>query len=105
MLQHSITELSDAYPWVNIDNEDGLETLRRRIVHRVDWLALVGVPSATGLATMGRSHALARDIELAFEHCTLVVNRVRGAEPPARAAALAKDNRPSCCWRSPTTRR
>jgi CO dehydrogenase maturation factor len=91
VLRQVIGKLSDAYPWVLIDNEAGLENLSRRIVRRVDWLVLVSDPSARGLTTVGRLHALAREMEVDFARCALVVNRVRGSEPPPRAVALAEE--------------
>ncbi len=91
VLRQVITQLSDAYPWVVIDNEAGLENLSRRIVRRVDWLVLVSDPSARGLTTVARLHALAREMEVDFARCALVVNRVRGAGPPPRAVALAAE--------------
>ncbi len=89
VLRQVITQLSDAYPWVVIDNEAGLENLSRRIVRGVDWLVLVSDPSARGLKTVARLHALATEMEVAFERCALVVNRARGGTPSAAARALA----------------
>jgi CO dehydrogenase maturation factor len=91
VLRQVIAELSNAYPWVVIDNEAGLENLSRRIVRRVDWLVLVSDPSARGLTTVARLHVLAREMEVEFDHLALVVNRVRGSEPPVRAVALAQE--------------
>jgi CO dehydrogenase maturation factor len=91
VLRQVITTLSDAYPWVVIDNEAGLENLSRRIVRRVDWLVLVSDPSARGLTTVARLHGLAREMEVEFDHLALVVNRVRGSAPPPRAVALASE--------------
>jgi CO dehydrogenase maturation factor len=91
VLRQVIAELSNAYPGVVIDNEAGLENLSRRIVRRVDWLVLVSDPSARGLTTVARLHGLAREMEVEFDHLALVVNRVRGGEPPARAVALAAE--------------
>ena len=90
VLRQVITQLSDAYPWVVIDNEAGLENLSRRIVRRVDWLVLVSDPSQRGLTTVARLHALAGEMEVAFDHLALVVNRIRGAKPSAAATALAE---------------
>jgi CO dehydrogenase maturation factor len=90
VLRQVIGQLSDAYPWVVIDNEAGLENLSRRIVREVDWLVLVTDPSARGLTTVARLHALAAEMEVRFARCALVVNRVRGAEPSEAARALAE---------------
>ncbi len=91
VLRQVISQLSDAYPWVVIDNEAGLENLSRRIVREVDWLVLVSDPSARGLTTVARLHALASEMEVRFARCALVVNRVRGSAPPPRAVALAAE--------------
>mgnify|MGYP002639837351 CR=1 FL=1 len=89
VLRQVITQLSDAYPWVVIDNEAGLENLSRRIVRRVDWLVLVTDPSARGLTTVRRLHALAGEMEVAFDRCAIVVNRLRSSEPSDQAQQLA----------------
>jgi len=91
VLRQVITQLSDAYPWVVIDNEAGLENLSRRIVRRVDWLVLVTDPSARGLTTVRRLHGLAREMEVAFDHFAIVVNRLRGPVPSATARQLADE--------------
>lgn len=91
VLRQVITQLSDAYPWVVIDNEAGLENLSRRIVRRVDWLVLVTDPSARGLTTVRRLHALAQEMEVAFARCAVVVNRLRSTTPSPRAHALAAE--------------
>lgn len=91
VLRQVITQLSDAYPWVVVDNEAGLENLSRRIVRAVDWLVLVSDPSSRGLTTVRRLHALAGEMQVDFTHLALVINRVRGPGPPPRARALATE--------------
>ena len=95
VLRQVIGQLSDAYPWVVIDNEAGLENLSRRIVRSVDWLVLVTDTSQRGLLTVERLHALAREMEVGFGHLALVINRLRGPEPSQaaseRAARLGAD--------------
>ena len=91
VLKQVITALSDAYPWVVIDNEAGLENLSRRIVRAVDWLVLVTDPSRRGLTTVRRLHALAVEMGVDFGRLALVVNRVRGPKPSEMARTLATE--------------
>ncbi len=91
VLRQVITQLHDAYPWVVIDNEAGLENLSRRIVRAVDWLVLVTDPSRRGLLTVRRLHALAKEMDVGFANLAIVINRLRGPEPSAQARDLAKE--------------
>lgn len=83
VLRDVIAELSGSYPYIVIDNEAGLENLSRRIVQKVDVLVLAGDPSAQSANTLRRLHALAGEMGIAYERLAVVVNRVRGALPPA----------------------
>ncbi len=91
VLKQVITALSDAYPWVVIDNEAGLENLSRRIVRAVDWLVLVTDPSRRGLTTVRRLHALAAEMGVRFDRTALVVNRLRGDGLSAEASSTARE--------------
>jgi CO dehydrogenase maturation factor len=81
VLKAVIAEISQGYPYVVLDNEAGLENLSRRIVQKVDLLALVSDPSNAGLETLRRLHALAGEMKIEYKRLVLVVNRVRGSRP------------------------
>ena len=81
VLKSIITEMSDAYPYVVLDNEAGLENLSRRIVTKVDTLMLVSDPSAAGLKTLARLHELANEMGVEYGRLIIVINRIRGSLP------------------------
>lgn len=83
VLRDVIAELSKNYPYIVIDNEAGLENLSRRIVQKVDVLILAGDPSQNSASTLRRLHDLAAEMGIVYEYLAVVVNRVRGAVPPA----------------------
>ncbi len=77
VLKAVLEKLSNAYPFVVIDNEAGLENLSRRIVRDVDMLLLVTDPSAQGVRTVERLASLAREMEVSWREMAMVVNRNR----------------------------
>ena len=85
VLKQILTEMTDAYPYVVIDNEAGLENLSRRIVPHVDFMVLVTDPSKQGIRTIERLHTLARKMQITWDRLAVVVNRVRGDDIPAAA--------------------
>jgi len=91
VLKSVIHELSSQYPYVVLDNEAGLENLSRRIVANVDVLVLVSDASNAGIRTLDRLHALAQEMGLKYGKLILVINRVRGAQPPAAANAAMEE--------------
>jgi hypothetical protein len=70
------------YPWVVLDNEAGLENLSRRLVNQVDLLVIVTDPSARGILTVRRLHALAREMGIVYARLVIVVNRLRRPSLP-----------------------
>lgn len=91
ILKSALGEIAGAYPWVVLDNEAGLENLSRRIVQKVNLLVMVSDPSRAGLQTVGRLHALAREMGVDYDRLALVVNRMRGESPPPEAPLLQRD--------------
>jgi CO dehydrogenase maturation factor len=82
VLKDVLRRIAENYPYVVVDNEAGLENLSRRLLARVDALVLVGDPSARGLRTIERLHALAAEMGIGHERLGVVVNRVKpGIEP------------------------
>lgn len=88
ILRTSVDRLSDAYDYVVIDNEAGLEHLSRRTTHDVDLLIVVSDPSMRGIIAAGRVIELVDELKTAVERAYLIVNRVPGdqlAEPLMKA--------------------
>jgi CO dehydrogenase maturation factor len=83
-LRTSVDRLSDAYDYVVIDNEAGLEHLSRRTTQDVDVLLIVSDPSIRGLIAAVRVAELVDELKTGVGDIYLVVNRVNGetlAEP------------------------
>jgi CO dehydrogenase maturation factor len=88
VLKAVLNEMVSQYPYVVLDNEAGLENLSRRIVNEVRLLIMVTDPTARGFETVKRLHALAGEMEIAYERLAIVVNRLRREGLPAAAEDL-----------------
>jgi CO dehydrogenase maturation factor len=88
VLKQALGEIAKHYPYVVLDNEAGLENLSRRIVQKVDLLVMVADPSRRGLETVRRLHALAVEMDVAFDRLAIVVNRLRQEALPAEVDAI-----------------
>jgi len=84
VLKSVISELAGQYPYVVLDNEAGLENLSRRIVQKVDVMALVSDASNAGLETLKRLYELALEMEVEYNKLALVINRVRNDRLPQK---------------------
>ena len=82
ILRSSVDRLSDAYDWVVIDNEAGLEHLSRRTTRDVDLLLLVSDPTLRGIIAAGRVAELVSELKTQVGRTMLVVNRVNGDRLP-----------------------
>ncbi len=78
ILRSSVDRLSDAYDYVVIDNEAGLEHLSRRTTRDVDVLFLVSDPTLRGLIAAGRVAELIDELKTGVGATYLIVNRVLG---------------------------
>jgi CO dehydrogenase maturation factor len=88
ILRSSVDRLSDAYDYVVIDNEAGLEHLSRRTTRDVDLLILVSDPTLRGIIAAGRAAEVVDELKTAVGAIYLIVNRVNGdtlPEPLMRA--------------------
>jgi CO dehydrogenase maturation factor len=88
ILRTSVDRLSDAYDYVVIDNEAGLEHLSRRTTRDVDLLFLVSDPSLRGIIAAGRVAEVLDELKTSVGAVHLIVNRVNGdrlPEPLAKA--------------------
>ena len=83
VLKAVLNEMIDKYPYVVLDNEAGLENLSRRIVNKVNLLVMVTDPTSRGFETVRRLHALACEMEIAYDRLAIVVNRLRREGLPA----------------------
>ncbi len=95
ILRSSVDRLSDAYDYVVIDNEAGLEHLSRRTTQDVDLLLLVSDPSLRGIIAAGRVAELVDELKTSVGGIYLIVNRVNGdtlPEPLLRAIEEHKLN-------------
>ena len=82
ILRTSVDRLSDAYDYVVIDNEAGLEHLSRRTTRDVDLLLLVSDPSLRGIIAAGRVAELVDELKTDVGDVYLIVNRVMGDTLP-----------------------
>ena len=82
MLRTAIDDMGNAYDYVVIDNEAGMEHISRQTTRDVHTLLLVSDPTVRGINTAGRMQQLLRDIRTTVDQVYLVVNRVDGALPP-----------------------
>ncbi len=82
ILRTSVDRLSDAYDYVVIDNEAGLEHLSRRTTQDVDLLLLVSDPSLRGIIAAGRVAELVDELKTSVGAVYLIVNRVNGDALP-----------------------
>ena len=88
ILKAVLIEMVKQYPYVVLDNEAGLENLSRRIVNKVSLLVMVTDATGRGFETVRRLHALAGDMDIAYDSLAIVVNRLRQRELPASAEEL-----------------
>ncbi len=91
VLKQAINTISDAYPYVVLDNEAGMENLSRRIVKKVDLLIMVADPSRRGIDTLKRLHSVTKEMEIAYDKLVFVVNRMRRDELPQSVEQLKQE--------------
>ena len=93
ILRTSVDRLSDAYDYVVIDNEAGLEHLSRRTTRDVDLLFLVSDPTLRGIVAAGRVVEVVDELKTAVGAIHLIVNRVNGNTlPDPLMKAIAEHN-------------
>ena len=93
VLKSVIGELAGQYPYVVLDNEAGLENLSRRIVQKVNVMALVSDASNAGLETLKRLYELAAEMEVGYDKLALVINRVKNGRLPAKLEEIKNQTR------------
>lgn len=93
ILRTSVDRLSDAYDYVVIDNEAGLEHLSRRTTQDVDVLLLVSDPSLRGLIAAARVAELVDELKTSVGSIYLIVNRVNGDKLPEPLMKAIEENK------------
>ena len=91
VLKSVINQISSQYPFVVLDNEAGLENLSRRIVQKVDLMIMVTDPSARGLKTVSRLHAMTNEMKIEYDKLAIIINRTRSDELPDMAEQIQKE--------------
>jgi CO dehydrogenase maturation factor len=92
ILRTSVDRLSDAYDYVVIDNEAGLEHLSRRTTQDVDILLIVSDPSLRGLIAAARVAELVDELKTTVDKIYLIVNRVNGDTLPEPLMKVIEEN-------------
>jgi CO dehydrogenase maturation factor len=82
ILRTSMDRLSDAYDYVVIDNEAGLEHLSRRTTRDVDLLLVISDPTVRGIIAAGRVVELIDELKTAVAATYLIINRANGGSLP-----------------------
>jgi len=75
IVRAQIDKYSDAYTYIVIDNEAGLEHISRGTLPKVDTLILVSDCSRRGIQAAGRASVLVEELELKPETLKLIINR------------------------------
>ncbi|MGD2207504.1 MAG: AAA family ATPase [Anaerolineae bacterium] len=91
ILRTSVDRLSDAYDYVVIDNEAGLEHLSRRTTRDVDLLLIISDPTIRGIVAAGRVAELIDELKTAVGATYLIVNRVNGDSLPEPLLAAIQE--------------
>ena len=81
ILRTVIDRMTDAYDYVVIDNEAGMEHISRRTTRDVQILLLVSDPTVRGITAAARAQELLRELRTQADAVCLVVNRVDGTLP------------------------
>jgi CO dehydrogenase maturation factor len=92
ILRGSVDRLSDAYYYVVIDNEAGLEHLSRRTTQDVDLLLIVSDPTVRGIIAAARVAELIEELKTGVGKAVLIVNRVRGDSLPEPLTAAIEEH-------------
>jgi len=80
IIRRYVDRLSEAYPYVVIDNEAGMEHLSRRTTHHVNLLLIISDPTVRGIQTAKRIDRLIDELKLEIERRELIINRVNSYE-------------------------
>ena len=90
VLKKFIESLSDAYTYVVMDNEAGMEHLSRKTTDDVDVLLLVSNHSVKGVRAIGRIIELTNELKLHIKKKLVVINLVPDKLDPLVAEELTR---------------
>ena len=90
VLKNAIGQMSEAYPYLVLDNEAGLENLSRRIVQKVDLMIMITDPSSRGLKTVSRLHEMTKEMNIQYSKLAVIVNRLRSDKMPDKIEEVKK---------------
>lgn len=76
ILRLCIDNIGNAYDFVVIDNEAGLEHLSRQTTRHIDLLVIVADPTVKGLTAAGRVSDLVDELKTEVGRVVLIVNRI-----------------------------
>ena len=80
LLQTQLQKLENAYKWMVVDNEAGMEHISRGILPSVDYIVLVSDCSRRGIQAVARIAELVREMDMKPKKLALVVNRAPNGE-------------------------
>ncbi len=80
VLRRYIDRLREAYPYVVMDNEAGLEHLSRATTEDVDALLIASSDTPVALESAARIHELIDDLDLEIRRCSLVINNFNNTD-------------------------
>ena len=80
ILREQTDKLSDAYEYLVIDNEAGMEHLSRKTTKHIDKLLLVSDCSRRSVQAVARIRDLARELNLSVGDIYLIVNKAPNGE-------------------------
>ena len=91
LVQTQVQRLQSRYPYIVVDNEAGMEHVRRGILPQMEKVLLVSDCSRRGVQAAGRIAALMREMHFRPDTVGLVVNRAPGGElDPGTRAEIEK---------------
>ncbi|MDP3061981.1 MAG: AAA family ATPase [Chloroflexota bacterium] len=78
VLRLFLDRLTEAYDYVVIDNEAGMEHISRQTSRDIHTMLLVSDPTVRGITAAGRAQALLKELGNRVSQTFLVINRVSG---------------------------
>ncbi|MBP0970355.1 MAG: AAA family ATPase [Oscillospiraceae bacterium] len=80
LLSAELKKLKDAYRYMIVDNEAGMEHISRGVLPNVNAIVLVSDCSRRGIQAVSRIAELVREVDLGVDHAYLIVNRAPNGE-------------------------
>ncbi len=80
LLSAELRKIKDAYKYMIVDNEAGMEHISRGVLPSVNYIVLVSDCSRRGIQAVGRIAELVKEMDLGVEKAGLIVNRAPNGE-------------------------